>query len=191
MTHNNKETGMQKTIFVPAYRKLVQELRRARRNAGITQEEVGRRMGRSRQFIHGWETYESRMDAVQICRFARVCGVKAHILVRLMEEELSEEDDSFYLSDVVLRPIPLEALAKPTGRWRMASIRSRVVAKSHTAFCDVRLAQRQPVTGRTAVDAPAIGGHVILRSAPFAHRDELPVLIVQRSDSVLQHGEEP
>ncbi len=107
MTHNNKETGMQKTIFVPAYRKLVQELRRARRNAGLTQEEVGRRMGRSRQFIHGWETYESRMDAVQICRFARVCGVKAHILVRLMEEELSEEDDSFYLSDVVLRQIPL------------------------------------------------------------------------------------
>ena len=79
---------MQKTIFVPAYRKLVQELRRARRNAGLTQEEVGRRMGRSRQFIHGWETYESRMDAVQICRFARVCGVKAHILVRLMEQEL-------------------------------------------------------------------------------------------------------
>jgi hypothetical protein len=47
------------------------------------------------------------MDAVQICRFARVCGVKAHVLVRRMEQELSEEDDSFYLSDVVLHQIPL------------------------------------------------------------------------------------
>jgi len=58
-------------------------------------------------------------------------------------------------------------------------------------FRDERLAQRQAVAGRTAVAAPAVRGHVILRGAQFADRDEQPVFLVEHSDFVLQRGEEP
>jgi hypothetical protein len=88
------------------------------------------------------------------------------------------------------------------GRCRMASIRSRVVAKSHTALAMYALhsASRslggQPPACRDAarrrqVAAPTVGGQVILRRAQFADGHELPMLLVQRSDLVLQHGEEP
>jgi transcriptional regulator with XRE-family HTH domain len=92
-----KRCNVKKTIYVPAYRKLVQDLRSARRDAGLSQTEVGRRIGKSRQFIHLYETAQSRMDVVQVCQIARLYGLKAHVLVRRLEEELSEEDDSSYV----------------------------------------------------------------------------------------------
>jgi hypothetical protein len=58
-------------------------------------------------------------------------------------------------------------------------------------FGDVRLAQRQPVVWRAAVPAPAVRSHVILRGAQFADGHELPMLIIEHSDFVLQHWEEP
>jgi hypothetical protein len=45
------------------------------------------------------------MDVVQLCVIAHLYGLKAHVLVRRMEEELSEEDDSFYLSEGTSRPM--------------------------------------------------------------------------------------
>jgi transcriptional regulator with XRE-family HTH domain len=92
---------MTKTIFVPAYRNLVVvELRRARRNAGLTQTDVGRRIGKSRQFVHLYESCQSRLDVAQLCAIARICGVRAHVLVRRLEQELSEEDASSYVSEL-------------------------------------------------------------------------------------------
>ena len=56
---------------------------------------------------------------------------------------------------------------------------------------DEGLAQGQAVAGGTAVAAPAVGVHVILRGAQFADRHELPVSFVEFADFVLQHGEKP
>ncbi|OQA29563.1 MAG: hypothetical protein BWY57_03303 [Betaproteobacteria bacterium ADurb.Bin341] len=56
---------------------------------------------------------------------------------------------------------------------------------------DERLAQRQAVARRAAVAAPTVRGHVVLRDAQLADGHELPVLVVERSDFVLQQGEEP
>lgn len=94
-----------KTIYDPAYRRMVEELRQARRRAGISQSDLARRIGsgRSRQFVHLYESGQSRLDVVQICRVCRLLGLKAHVLVRRMEEELPEEGDSFYL----LEPMPM------------------------------------------------------------------------------------
>src|SRR5574344_1583677 len=56
---------------------------------------------------------------------------------------------------------------------------------------DEGLAERQPVAGRAAVADPAVGGHVVLRRAKLADGHELPMLLVEFADLVLQHGEQP
>lgn len=86
---------MKSCIYVPAYRSLVHMLRTARRRAGLTQAVVGERIDRNRQFVHLVETCQVRLDIVQTCRLARLYGLKAHNLVRRMEEELPAEGDSF------------------------------------------------------------------------------------------------
>jgi len=58
-------------------------------------------------------------------------------------------------------------------------------------FGDVRLAQGQPVAGRTAVADPSVRGHVIVRRAQLADRHELPVLLVEFAELVLQHRKQP
>lgn len=75
-----------KTIHEPAYRGLVVELRRARERRGLTQAEVGRLLDHGRNWVHKVETCEIRLDVLQLLRFCRVCGLKAHDLVRRLEE---------------------------------------------------------------------------------------------------------
>jgi DNA-binding XRE family transcriptional regulator len=73
---------MNKTIFEPVYRKLVAELRQARRRAGLTQEAAGRVVGRSRQWVHKAESCEIRLDVVQTSLFCRAYGISLQKLVR-------------------------------------------------------------------------------------------------------------
>lgn len=51
---------------------LLRRLRRARLDAGLTQVEVARRLGRSQSFVTKAETGERRLDVVELRAFARV-----------------------------------------------------------------------------------------------------------------------
>lgn len=50
------------------------ELRAARVALGLTQGEVGRRLGRSDQFVSKCETGDRRIDPIDLLRFARLYG---------------------------------------------------------------------------------------------------------------------
>lgn len=52
------------------YLKLVEKLRQARNEAGLTLEEAARAFGRPPEFILNIETGERRIDPVELCRFA-------------------------------------------------------------------------------------------------------------------------
>lgn len=122
---------MTKTIFVPAYRALMSELRQARQRVGLTQAAAGRKVGRNRQFIIKIETCEVRTDVVQLCKLAKIYGLKAHELVHRIEEELSDEDGSFYVS-TMRQQITLYSLWIARGsacmhlatRWRDSAVQS-------------------------------------------------------------------
>jgi len=75
--------------------------------------------------------------------------------------------------------------AQPTQGWTMEDGVDQVAGGGEVphGFGDVRLAQCQPVAGRTAVAALPVGGHVILRRAQLADRHELPLLLFERSDA--------
>ena len=85
---------MDKTIYNPQYRRLIDRLRSARKQAGITQAEASLRLGATRSWVGKIETCELRLDVHGLARLARVYGVDAGRLVRQLQEELPEEDSS-------------------------------------------------------------------------------------------------
>ena len=89
--------------------RLVASLRATRRRLGLRQEDVARRLGVARTWLTKVEQREIRLDVVQLVRLARVYGVRAHELVRNVEEELSEGDSSS------LRPLFCLQTALGTG----------------------------------------------------------------------------
>ena len=86
---------MQKTIYNPAYRRLVNELRRLRLERGLRQADVGHQLGVSRHWIAKIERGETRLDIVQLVRLCRLYGADTGRFVRELEQELSDEDGSF------------------------------------------------------------------------------------------------
>ena len=54
----------------PRYREFLDRLRAARHEAGLTQEEVGRRLQKPQSFVSKCESGERRVDVVELERFA-------------------------------------------------------------------------------------------------------------------------
>ena len=75
-----------KAIQHVAYRKLVEALRRARLRAGFSQAKAGLRVGRGRQWVSKIETLEVKLDLIQLILICKAYNLKAHDLVRRMEE---------------------------------------------------------------------------------------------------------
>ena len=69
------------TVYSTAYRRLLERLRAARRQAGLTQVQVARAFGRPQSFVAKCEAGERRIDAVELARFAEVYGCSMEDLV--------------------------------------------------------------------------------------------------------------
>jgi len=54
------------------YDAFLKRLRQARRDAGLTQEEVARRLGKPQSYVSKCESGERRVDVVELAQFARV-----------------------------------------------------------------------------------------------------------------------
>ena len=58
----------------PRYRDFLERLRSARHEAGLTQQEVARGLGKPQSFVSKCESGERRVDVVELERFATVYG---------------------------------------------------------------------------------------------------------------------
>ena len=58
----------------PRYRDFLERLRSARNDAGLTQEEVARTLGKPQSFVSKCESGERRVDVVELERFAEIYG---------------------------------------------------------------------------------------------------------------------
>ena len=58
----------------PAYRRLLQRLRTARQEAGLTQVEVAATLGRTQAFVWKCESGERRIDPIDLKEFAILYG---------------------------------------------------------------------------------------------------------------------
>ncbi len=82
-----------KTIFHPVYGRMVDNLKAARNQKGLTQEQAGHALNKSRNWIHKMEQKELRMDVLQLVGLCRVYGRASVDVVKQIEEELFREDD--------------------------------------------------------------------------------------------------
>ena len=73
---------MPKTVFTDAYASVVRVLVDARKEAGLTQEELARRVGRAQPVISLIERGVRRIDVVEFYVLARAIGVDPHALFR-------------------------------------------------------------------------------------------------------------
>ena len=60
------------TLHTEDYESLVERLRKAREEAGLTQEEVAEVFGRPQSFLSKVESGERRIDPVELCHFAEL-----------------------------------------------------------------------------------------------------------------------
>lgn len=58
-----------KTLRTPAHRKLVQELKKARRDAGLSQQQVADLLGVPQSYVAKIEIGERRIDVIEFLKF--------------------------------------------------------------------------------------------------------------------------
>lgn len=63
---------MSKSVFTAEYSNFLKALRRARKEAGLTQKEVAQLLGKPQSFVSKCESGERRVDAVEVKQFAKI-----------------------------------------------------------------------------------------------------------------------
>jgi len=80
---------MTKAMRDPLYLETIARLRAARRQAGVSQVELARRLGVRQSVVSKVETGERRLDVVEFIRWCREMGVSAAtVLPQSLEEGL-------------------------------------------------------------------------------------------------------
>ncbi|WP_036578829.1 helix-turn-helix domain-containing protein [Brucella anthropi] len=64
------------------YRRLIELLIAARKDAGITQVELGKRIGQRQTFVSKFEQGERRLDIAEFITVTRAIGADPHDLIR-------------------------------------------------------------------------------------------------------------
>lgn len=71
---------MPSTLSSDAYRKCVDEIVAARKEAGLTQVQLSERLGKPQQFVSRYENYERRIDIVELVVIARALRADPTVL---------------------------------------------------------------------------------------------------------------
>ena len=59
----------------PRYRALIDELKAVRTSAGVSQEELARRLGTRQQFVSKYESGERRLDVIEVVDVATALAI--------------------------------------------------------------------------------------------------------------------
>ena len=77
-----------KTIFDPAYTRMIERLKRQRQELGLTQAHVANRLGRPRTWVNKLEQCERRLDVIEVRDLCNLYGVDfREVTAMLVEEE--------------------------------------------------------------------------------------------------------
>ncbi len=63
---------MNKTIYTKSHSYMVRRLIKARKNAGLKQKEVAKKLGRTQSYISKIEAGQRRIDVIQLKEFAEI-----------------------------------------------------------------------------------------------------------------------
>jgi len=82
-----------KSVFTPAYARLLELLVETRKAAGVTQAELARRLGRPQPFISYVESGERRLDVVEYYAIMRALDVDPEAKFKELIEKLPKKVD--------------------------------------------------------------------------------------------------
>jgi transcriptional regulator with XRE-family HTH domain len=77
---------VRKSLFSGKHERLRQLLIEARKAAGLTQEELGKKLSGHQQFVSRYETGERRLDVIEFLEVANVLGVDPAEVLRRVED---------------------------------------------------------------------------------------------------------
>ena len=73
---------MVKSIHTKEYAYFVEKLRKARLEAGLTQVQVAKKLGRPQSHVSNVESGQQRVDIVELTRFAKLYGKSLEYFVK-------------------------------------------------------------------------------------------------------------
>lgn len=73
---------MRKSVHTRAYKVLLERLVAARQTAGLTQQQLAKKLGRPQSFVAKYEGGERRIDLVEFLEIAAVLGTDARRIIR-------------------------------------------------------------------------------------------------------------
>lgn len=75
---------MQKSVHSEQYKKVLDWLIAARKDAGLTQQQVADQLGKPQSFVAKYEGGERRLDIVEVVEISRVLGVEPQRAISLI-----------------------------------------------------------------------------------------------------------
>lgn len=82
---------MTKSVFTDAYVILLELLIETRKQAGLNQTELAKRLGRPQPFVSYFERGERRIDVIEFCVIAEALGVEPNALFAKLTERLPKQ----------------------------------------------------------------------------------------------------
>jgi transcriptional regulator with XRE-family HTH domain len=82
---------MTKSVFTDAYRTLLESLKGARRDAGLSQTELARRLGKPQQFVSFIELGTRRVDVIEFYAIMKALDVDPGEAFLALLRELPDE----------------------------------------------------------------------------------------------------
>jgi len=79
---------MQKTVIAKEYSFLLRQLRAARKQKGLTQEQMARKLRESQSFISKCERGERRLDVVELRTWCGALGVPFLVFLGRFDQDL-------------------------------------------------------------------------------------------------------
>ena len=73
---------MRKTLYTKKYKFLCEQLRAARKEAGMTQQQVADRLKKHQSFVAKYEAGERRLDVVEFLEVVRWLEADPHEMIR-------------------------------------------------------------------------------------------------------------
>ncbi len=80
-----------KFIYEPDYQTFVECLREIRIKAGLTQVELGKRIGTDQTYVSKYETRERRLDFIEVRTICESLGITLAEFVEIFEKRLQEK----------------------------------------------------------------------------------------------------
>lgn len=78
---------MRKSLYTKAYKRLTDLLASARRDAGLTQQQVAGKLGKPQSFVAKYEKGERRLDVIEFLEIARVLNADAKAIIDQVEKD--------------------------------------------------------------------------------------------------------